>query len=209
MEGRVKKKKWAHHIQEPVKATALCLGAFDGVHLGHKALIKTTIEKSHAQGTGASAQGASAGAGAGVGASTGTRTGASASVQGTGAFGLSFSPHPREFFHAKDPAHHAPFERIYPEEINAELMRLEGLEDLYFVCFDEKLSIKSTDDFLDYVKNYIDFSCLVVGFDFRLGSQRKGGQEELEAWCSKNEIEFIAISKVEVEVEVEVNNRSR
>ena len=42
------------------------------------------------------------------------------------------------------------------------------------------------------------FSCLVVGFDFRLGSRRKGGREELHAWSRKHKVEFAAVPKVSV-----------
>ena len=116
-------KKWIHHIKKPIKAGALCIGAFDGVHLGHKALIKKAIERAGLE----------------------------------KAYGLSFSPHPREFFYEKNPDQNDPFERICPEEVNASIIESVGLESLFFVCFNDELSGKSTYEFLDYIKGFIDF----------------------------------------------------
>ena len=155
-------KKWIHNINKPIKAGALCLGAFDGIHIGHKALIARVLKQ----------------------------------ASPASGLGLSFSPHPREFFYSKNPKDFKPFQRILPEETNASLMESEGLEALYFVEFNEELSQKNTNEFLDYIKNFIDFSALVVGFDFRLGNQRKGGQEDIKFWCDKNKVEFVSVDKI-------------
>ena len=154
--------KWIDKIEEQIKAGALCIGAFDGIHLGHKALINKTIEK----------------------------------ASSCKAYGLSFSPHPREFFYKTSPEGKKPFKRICTEQINASIARSLGLEELLFVEFNQELSNKTTEQFLSYVRSYIEFSALVVGFDFRLGSQRKGGLEELSQWCDNNGVEFVAVEKV-------------
>jgi riboflavin kinase/FMN adenylyltransferase len=156
------KKKWIHDIKTPLKAGALCMGAFDGVHLGHKALIEKTVQDSGPH----------------------------------KAYALSFSPHPREFFYRLDPENNKPFERICTDSVNTSIIESYGVESVYYALFNQELSQKNTDEFLDYIKSFIDFSSLVVGFDFRLGSQRKGGQEELKVWCENNKVNFVSVEKV-------------
>jgi len=153
---------WISEISKPIKAGALSIGSFDGVHHGHRALVEKTISE----------------------------------AQPSKSFCLSFSPHPREFFTTNSVENNNKFLRIFPEEVNASILRSIGLDDVYYVKFDKELASKNTSDFLNYVKNYIDFSTLVVGFDFRLGSQRQGGQEDLALWCEKNNVKFVSVDKV-------------
>lgn len=157
--------KWLHEIKKPIDVGALCIGAFDGVHLGHKSLVHCALKQ----------------------ASEGD------------AVGLSFSPHPREFFCRENKGNFKDFERILPESSNARLLKKEGLKEVYYVNFNKALSLKTTEEFLDFVRQYIRFSSLIVGFDFRLGNHRGGGLEEIKTWCSKNQIDFFSVEKIELE----------
>ena len=149
-------------LNPSVKVGALCLGSFDGIHLGHKALIKEVLKLS----------------------------------DGKGACAVSFSPHPKEFFNRRDPLEHSPFERLATEEMNVSLMINEGLNSVYYVPFDAELAKKNYEEFLEYLKTYIDFSNLIVGFDFRFGKSRSSGLSDLKTWCLKNNIGFKVVDEV-------------
>jgi len=152
-------------LKPTIKVGALCLGAFDGVHLGHKALIQEALNIS----------------------------------DGNGACAVSFSPHPKEFFYNMDQSKHEPFERLATEQMNARLMVNEGLNNVYYAPFDAELAKKNSEEFLEYLKSYISFSNLVVGFDFRFGKSRASGLSELRSWCLKNNIGFKAVDEVSCE----------
>ncbi len=139
----------------------LVLGNFDGVHLGHKALISEALKLSSSDGE--------------------------EGVSGV----LTFAPHPREFFEPNV------YNRIYEPNQNYRLILEEGVSKVFVEEFDENLSRLSASDFLDKAFSKIQFKNLVVGFDFKLGKDRSGGQKDLKMWCDQNGVFLHVLSCVE------------
>jgi len=133
---------------------ALALGSFDGVHLGHQALLQKAVEISR--------------------------------VRGLEAGALCFSPNPKSFFASKDKA----FLKIYSLEQNISALLDTGLQKVFVKRFDLQCSQMSASEFLDHLFSKIQFTDIVVGFDFKLGKDRSGGMEKLRVWCDQHSIEL-------------------
>lgn len=147
--------------REPVGA--LCLGSFDGVHLGHKSLIEKTLERS-------------------------IKIGEPSAL-------VTFTPHPREYFSDEE------FKRIYPESENEKIIQDLGISKIYYISFDAQNSSMPPEEFLNYLYRKIEFEALIVGFDFKFGSQRSGGVAEIKSWCDKKSLELCVLPKVELDGE--------
>lgn len=165
------KKTTLDSLKDQDKVGALCLGNFDGVHLGHRCLIEKAVVESKALGL----QSALA----------------------------TFSPHPREFFSDDS------FQRIYPEKDNERLIDGLGIEKIFYIEFNHKSSSMQPSEFLNYLKNKVSFQHLVVGFDFKFGSQRSGGLAEIKNWCADQSIELSVLPKVDLDGEKVSSSRIR
>jgi len=109
---------------------------------------------------------------------------------GTKAATLSFSPNPKDFFSKPE----KPFKQIYSLEQNLKEIKSAGIDVTFIKNFDEECSQMSAFEFLDFVFSKVDFKNLVVGFDFKLGKDRSGGQKNLQDWCAKNKIQLYVVS---------------
>jgi len=127
-----------HNIQPEHAGNVVTIGAFDGVHLGHQAILKQVVEK--------------------------------ASEYGVPALVMIFEPQPHELFSG--------------EKAPARLMRLgekvdalfaQGIQRVFCLPFNRELSQLSANDFIRYILvEALGTRHLVVGDDFRFGSQRLG-----------------------------------
>jgi riboflavin kinase/FMN adenylyltransferase len=82
---------------------------------------------------------------------------------------VTFFPHPvKELRDIK-----GPYYLTTPEEKNQILTSL-GVSSVLTLYFTHNLAIQSTDSFIRILYNHIHFSCLLIGYDFRLGANRDG-----------------------------------
>ena len=106
---------------------------------------------------------------------------------------LIFEPHPRKFFRPKD-------KNFIISDIKTRSYLLEncGLDFLGILDFDKKMSNLTPFEFVDNViKNAIDVSHLIVGYNFKFGKDRSGDVHVLTDICKKLEIDLSIIDKIE------------
>ena len=100
---------------------------------------------------------------------------------------MIFEPHPREFFTPKD----AP-SRITSLREKIEYFQTKKIDRIYVVKFDKKFSNMSGDNFISKLKNQISTQFILVGEDFRFGSNREFGANDL----LKSSIEISILKEV-------------
>ena len=100
---------------------------------------------------------------------------------------MIFEPHPREFFTPKD----AP-SRITSLREKIEYFQTKKIDRIYVVKFDKKFSNMSGDNFISKLKNQISTQLILVGEDFRFGSNREFGTNDL----LKSSIEISILKEV-------------
>ncbi len=135
-----------HELQILREATALpvgtaaCVGAFDGLHLGHRALIDRA--RSHGE-----------------------------------VALVTFDPHPQRVLAPE----RAPQLLLLPEQ-RARLAASLGVSRLVLLPFDREMAAMSAADFVQsQLVDGLRPSAVVVGSDFRFGTGRQGGTDELAA----------------------------
>jgi len=88
---------------------------------------------------------------------------------------ITFFPHPAAYIkNITDP-----YYLTSPEEKDRILSKL-GVSSILTVHFDDFISRLSPQDFMSALHNRLKFSCLLVGYDFCLGANRKGDLEKLQ-----------------------------
>ena len=87
---------------------------------------------------------------------------------------MIFEPHPREFFTPKD----AP-SRITSLREKIEYFQSKKIDRIYVIKFDKKFSNMSGDNFISILKKQISARAILVGEDFRFGSNREFGINDL------------------------------
>lgn len=128
-------KEYDHRKNHP--GPWVTIGSFDGVHLGHQAIISKLVEESH-------------------------QNGATSIV-------VTFFPHPVRVLRDNK----GPYYLTSPEEKN-QLLRTLGVDSILTLRFDHSLASKSADSFIRILHEQLKFSCLLIGYDFRLGANRSG-----------------------------------
>jgi len=136
----------------------LTIGNFDGVHIGHQALIKKLIAESK-------------------------KRNLTPSV-------ITFEPHPKEFFIPEN----APC-RLTTLREKLEFFLGYGIEKVFVCAFNQKFSNISSEAFMGQIlKEQLKVQLLIVGDDFRFGSKRQAGIEDLK----KNAFELFEIPEIDV-----------
>jgi riboflavin kinase/FMN adenylyltransferase len=121
-------------IAQPV---ALTIGNFDGLHLGHQAMLTQLREAAH--------------------------------VRGLPTAVVIFEPHPREFFTPqKAPA------RLTSLREKLELLSLLEVDRVHVCRFNQRFSQISAADFARALHQEAEAKFVLIGDDFRFGSQRSG-----------------------------------
>ncbi|MDO9547303.1 MAG: bifunctional riboflavin kinase/FAD synthetase [Pelolinea sp.] len=72
-----------------------------------------------------------------------------------------------------------PFYLTVPEEKDKFLSRL-GIDSILTISFNQSVSRLSPRDFISMLHQQLKFTCLLIGYDFRLGADRVGGFSTLE-----------------------------
>ena len=136
----------------------LTIGNFDGVHIGHQALIKKLITESK-------------------------KRNLTPSV-------MTFEPHPKEFFISEN----AP-SRLTTLREKLEFFLDYGIEKVFVCAFNQKFSNISSEAFMGQIlKEQLKVKLLIVGDDFRFGSKRQAGIEDLK----KNAFELFEIPEIDM-----------
>jgi len=136
----------------------LTIGNFDGVHIGHQALIKKLIAESK-------------------------KRNLTPSV-------MTFEPHPKEFFISEN----AP-SRLTTLREKLEFFLDYGIEKVFVCAFNQNFSNISSEAFMGQIlKEQLKVQLLIVGDDFRFGSKRQAGIEDLK----KNAFELFEIPEIDV-----------
>ena len=136
----------------------LTIGNFDGVHIGHQALIKKLIAESK-------------------------KRNLTPSV-------ITFEPHPKEFFISEN----AP-SRLTTLREKLEFFLDYGIEKVFVCAFNQKFSNISSEAFMGQIlKEQLKVQLLIVGNDFRFGSKRQAGIEDLK----KNAFELFEIPEIDL-----------
>lgn len=124
----------------------LAIGVFDGVHLGHKAVIESAV---------LSARRSSAQASSGRGGICGV---------------LTFDPHPSRLFHPENPTR-----LIMPIETKTQMLFKVGVDCVICKHFDRAFASIPADQFLRQLKSSLpSLKSIYVGENFRFGQKRTG-----------------------------------
>ena len=130
------------------KSSAITIGVFDGVHLGHKYLIDALMKNAN-------------------------NDKLSPGI-------VTFDPHPIEILKPD-------IDFKYLQSLESRINRLKqtGVDFITVIKFDNLLSQLSAEDFLNELKDHLNFKLLVVGEDFRLGKNQEGNLMHLKALSQK------------------------
>ena len=100
---------------------------------------------------------------------------AGAHSEGQASVVITFHPHPAKVLRPFPD----PFYLSTPEEKDALLSRL-GLTSVLSLKFSRNLSMLSAFDFMSILHHQLKFSCLLIGYDFKLGANREGDFSRLQ-----------------------------
>lgn len=141
----------------PLEGTAMSVGVFDGVHLGHQRLLKKVIEEAE-------------------------RLGCPSVV-------MTFDPHPREVLFPGDSL-------VFLSSISKRLQLLEslGVELCFLMNFDRSFASQSPQQFIgDLLVTQLKMKALVIGTNFRFGSQALGNSDLLKDLAQKHHFSLTSI----------------
>lgn len=122
------------------------MGNFDGVHLGHQAVIR--------------------------------RAAAKALEHGMRSLAATFEPHPQAVLRPG-----SGLRLLTTLEVRRELLLKCGVDEVYVIRFDEKLSTKSPEEFVrEVLVGELGAAVVVVGENFRFGYKASGNVEDLRRY---------------------------
>ncbi|MBQ9647688.1 MAG: riboflavin biosynthesis protein RibF [Oscillospiraceae bacterium] len=151
--------------------TVIALGFFDGVHIGHGALLRKTVER--AKELDIAAQGAAE-----------NRVAPAA---------FTFDRAPKEFVTGVN----VPL-LTSVDERRALIRDLYGIERTIVAPFDRAMMTMPWQSFLERLVARYGAAHLVAGHDYRFGYQNEGTPELLRDWCAAHGLGCDVISKVEL-----------
>jgi len=152
--------------------TVIALGFFDGVHIGHGALLRKTVERAR---------------------ELNAARGAAESRIVPAAF--TFDRPPKEFVTG------VPVPLLTSvDERRALISSLYGIERTIVARFDRDMMTMRAQDFLEKLLLGTHHAAhLVAGHDYRFGYKNEGTPEMLRAWCAANGVGCDVIPKVELD----------
>lgn len=150
--------------------TAVALGKFDGVHLGHQRVIQPILPPAR-------------GAGENLLEQSPHYSTTPARQEHTYSTVVTFHPHPQEFFSGK------PRTLLTPLDEKAAQLRSLGIEQLVLLPFDKELSALSPEEFVEKILvQQLQCQQISVGQDFCFGKQRAGTAQALQLLAAKYQI---------------------
>jgi riboflavin kinase / FMN adenylyltransferase len=166
-------------IETSLQPTQVALGNFDGVHLGHRAVIQALAESP------------SQGAVLEIDAGRGENQGSTATLAPIGhcyTTVVSFTPHPHVFFSGQP----KPLLTLLPEKVEA--LEALGVEQLVLLPFDQDLANLTPEEFVEQVLvGQLKAQKISVGFNFCFGRNRAGTAEDLRAIAARYNIPVMIV----------------
>ncbi|WP_251956223.1 bifunctional riboflavin kinase/FAD synthetase [Nostoc commune] len=149
--------------------TAVALGKFDGVHLGHQRVIQPVL---HA---GDHLSGASS--------PQSKENQQLTNQEYTYSTVVTFDPHPQEFFTGQ------PRTLLTPLDEKVQQLRSLGVEQLVLLPFDKELSALTPEEFVDKILvQQLQCQRISIGQDFCFGEKRSGTAKDLQLLAAKHNI---------------------
>lgn len=148
--------------------TAVALGKFDGVHLGHQRVIQPVLH------TGGHLSGAS---------SPHSKGNQLTNQEYTYSTVVTFDPHPQEFFTGQ------PRTLLTPLDEKVQQLRSLGVEQLVLLPFDKELSALTPEEFVEKILvQQLRCQRISIGQDFCFGEKRSGTAQDLQLLAAKHNI---------------------
>ncbi len=145
--------------------TAVALGKFDGVHLGHQRVIQPILQSAWGEESGENS------------AHSDRKNPRPYSTV------VTFDPHPHEFFTG------LPRDLLTPLDEKVQQLRSLGVEQLVLLPFDRELSALSPEEFVDKILvQQLQCQQISVGQDFCFGKKRMGTAQYLQILAAKYNI---------------------
>ncbi len=130
-------------------SNVLTIGNFDGVHIGHRHLIQTTIDLAHSWGGRAVA--------------------------------ITFTPHPKQFFHP------TPHFFLRPELEKEQLLSSFGLDEVLYLPF-SSIRHLSPVEFFNNILLPLEPAAIVLGENFIFGADKAGDIRLLRRMCADHDV---------------------
>ncbi|MDJ0677954.1 MAG: bifunctional riboflavin kinase/FAD synthetase [Calothrix sp. MO_167.B42] len=138
--------------------TAIALGKFDGIHLGHQQVLQPLLKLRKLM-------------------EEEQNNHCTEHIYSTV---VTFHPHPREFFSGQ------PHDLLTPLDEKVEQLRSLGVEQLVLLPFDKELSALTPTEFVEKILiQQLQVVQISVGQDFRFGSRRLGTAQDLQVIAAK------------------------
>lgn len=155
--------------------TAVALGKFDGVHLGHHRVIQPVLHAGDRLSVG-EAQDL-------IPIQESNDNQLLTNKERTYSTVVTFHPHPQEFFTGQ------PRALLTPLDEKVQQLRSLGVEQLVLLPFDKELSALSPEDFVEKILvQQLQCQRISVGQDFCFGKQRRGTARDLQLLAAKYDI---------------------
>ncbi|MGM3306804.1 bifunctional riboflavin kinase/FAD synthetase [Anabaena sp. WFMT] len=159
--------------------TAIALGKFDGVHIGHQKVIQPVLQS--ARGEDGRGDGEKIPEGAPIHPSQSSTL--PSSPRHTYSTVVTFDPHPQEFFTGQ------PRALLTPLDEKVQQLRSLGVEQLVLLPFDKELSALSPQDFVAKILvQQLQCQKISVGQDFCFGKKRMGTAQDLQILAAQYNI---------------------
>lgn len=178
----------ASSIETCLQPTQVALGNFDGLHLGHRAVIQAL-----SAGANPVAVGQSLNLPLGQKPMDTTKEGSPTPVESLNLQGyltvVSFTPHPHVFFTGQ------PKPLLTPLSEKVQLLEALGVEQLVLLPFDQDLANLTPEAFVEQVLvQQLKAQKISVGFNFCFGYQRSGNAEDLRAIAAHYHIPVMIVA---------------
>lgn len=115
----------------------------------------------------------------------------------------TFDPHPQAVLNP-------PHLRLFDLEDQQEQFKRHGASGVVYFSFSRDFSQSSAESFLtDFLQKFLAPKVLVVGFNFRFGADRRGGEDLLKDWGQKNGTQVCVVAPMMFEDEPISTSRIR
>ncbi|MCW5315769.1 bifunctional riboflavin kinase/FAD synthetase [Nostoc sp. KVJ3] len=149
--------------------TAIALGKFDGVHLGHQRVIQPVLHPGDRLSVASSRQS--------------KENQQLTNQEYTYSTVVTFDPHPQEFFTGQ------PRTLLTPLDEKVQQLRSLGVEQLVLLPFDKELSALTPEEFVEKILvRQLRCQQISIGQDFCFGEKRSGTAKDLQLIAAKHNI---------------------
>jgi riboflavin kinase / FMN adenylyltransferase len=198
----------ASATEELLTPTAVALGKFDGVHLGHQRVIQPVLQPANRQ-----VQPRTLGADErnlpelspadSITPAPQPRSPTTSTPEHIYSTVVTFHPHPQEFFSGQ------PRALLTPLDEKVAQLRSLGIEQLVLLPFDKELSALSPEEFVEKILvQQLRCQQLSVGQDFCFGKQRTGTARDLQVLAAKYHIPVTIVTLEKYEDSAELPEES-